>query len=113
MSSSISLHTTPSAFSLNSNGGSPILEILFDGQVKWSGPPSQGSRLLLKSLRSVIDLDSVGDAAAERIYRRAIEKCLNMARSMDRDEFIDQLDRELQTRISKAVLLELKNERKR
>ena len=106
----VSVHTNPSAFTLTTVGGSPLLEIMFDGTIVWNGPPSRGSRALIKSVSSILDLDSIGDSAAERIYRRAIEKCLNMARSMDSGEFIAQLEQELQTRTSKAVLLELKRD---
>lgn len=106
-----SIHTNPSALSIRSSSGDgSLLEIRFDGTITWNGPTSKASRLFLNSMRSILDLDALGNAAAERIYRRAIEKCLRLARSMDHDEFIDRLDQELQARTSKAVLMELKKD---
>jgi hypothetical protein len=110
---SVSVHTNPSAFTLKAAGGRPLLEITFDGEIAWHGPPSRGSRALIRSFSSILDLDTIGNAAAERIYRRAMEKCLKMAKIMDSDEFIDRLDQELQTRISKAVLMELRSDNDR
>jgi hypothetical protein len=104
-----SIHTNPAALSIRSStGDGSLLEIRFDGTIIWNGPTSKAARLFLSSMRSVLDLDAIGEQAAERIYRRAIAKCLRMAREMEHDEFIDRLDQELQARTSKAVLMELK-----
>lgn len=100
----------PSALTLTSTHGSPLLEIFYDGTVEWHGPPSKGARALIGSVRSILDLDTVGHAAADRIYRKALQRSLNMARSMSREEFIDRLEQELQARQSKAVLRDLTRE---
>lgn len=102
------ISSQPSALTIRSTSGDDMLEIFFDGTVRWNGPTSKASRLLLSSVRSILDLDAIGDMAAERLYRRAISRILGMARSMPREEFIDRLEQELQARQSKAVLLELR-----
>lgn len=102
------ISSQPSALTIRASaGGESMLEIGFDGTITWNGPPSKAARLLLSSVRSVLDLDTIGDMAAERMYRRTVARMLRMARSMSQEEFIDRLEQELQARQSKAMLLEL------
>lgn len=106
---SSAVSANPTALTIKSmSGDGSLLDIHFDGTISWQGPTSKAARLLLSSVRSILDLDAIGEIAAERLYRRSISRVLDMAKSMPHDEFIDRLEQELQARQSKAFLLELR-----
>lgn len=107
-----SLFTDTSAFMITASGkDSPLLRINFDGSIVWNGPPSKASKRLISSLSSILDLDALGDIAAARIYRKAMERCLKKAKSMEKDELIKELEAEIGTRLGKSVLRQLRSER--
>jgi hypothetical protein len=91
-----------------SHGGQTLLEITSEGMVNWHGPPSKGAKIFINAIRSSLDLEAVGMAASEKIYRRAMERCLKLARNMTHSQFISAMENELQKRLEKSVLLELR-----
>lgn len=98
------------AMTLTAANGETVLVISSDGEITWRGSPSKAASVFFSSLKSTIDIEVIGGRAAERIYRRAVGKCLNMAETMNKDEYIAMLRQELQARVGKAVLMELKRE---
>jgi hypothetical protein len=98
-----------SALVLSGENGE-VLSISSDGMIEWKGKPSKAAEILIRTFGGHLDNTVIGKQAMERSYRRGIEKCLRMAREMDHDAFIDMLERELQTRTSKAVLMELRRD---
>lgn len=95
---------TNAALVINNRAGGAVLTIHYDGRIEYTGKPSDATEAFLKSLSSHIDWKAAGTLALEKTYRRAINKCLNQAKSMTHEEFINTLERELNARTSKAVL---------
>jgi len=95
---------TNAALVINNRAGGAVLTIHYDGQIEYTGKPSEASETFLKSLSGHIDLKAAGTRALENTYRRTINRCLNQARSMSHEDFIAMLEKELEARNSKAVL---------
>jgi hypothetical protein len=85
-----------------------LLTISKDGEVTWTGSANKASRSFVNMVSHQLDVIATGEMALARSYRRAIERCLRQAKSMDHDEFIAVLENEVQTRLSKSVLMSLR-----
>ena len=100
----------PTALTITNDKNETVLSISRQGEIEFNGPPSKAADKFLKSFGSHLDNVVVGKLAQARTYRRAIEKCLNNARNMTKEEYIALLEEELQARNSKAVLEALKDD---
>lgn len=108
ISGSLNINTTSNAaLVINSQTGQSTLTLHYDGRIEYTGKPSQASEAFLKSVASHIDLKAAGKLALEKSYRKTIERCLQQAKSMTQEEFITLLEKELETRNSKAVIMRL------
>lgn len=86
-----------------------IMRITTDGRVIWYGKPSQAADVLKTLLENVIDDRVATPAMRERTYERACRSILARARTMDHEELIDFLERSLQNRSNKCILLALQD----
>jgi hypothetical protein len=87
-----------------------ILRITADGDVKWSGKPSKAADVFMTILGNAIDSKAATAGMRQRTYERACRSILSKAKAMNRDELIDFLERSLQNRSQKRVLLTLQDE---
>lgn len=99
----INTHTN-TALVINNKTGGAVLTIHYDGSIEYTGKPSKAADTFLQSLAGHIDWKAAGTAALEKTYRRAIKRCLNQAKTMTHEEFIAALEKEVDSRTSKAVL---------
>lgn len=108
----LNINTTPPAAIQISNPSTnlPSVTIHHDGRVEYVGKPSEAAEAFYKALGSNINMKAAGKRALEKTYRRAIERCLNKAKSMTHEELIASLEKELDARNSKAVMMRLTEE---
>jgi hypothetical protein len=99
-------HQPNSAITISAEGG-VMLNIHHDGRVEWTGPLSKNATAFVNVVGAYIDKDAAGKLALAKSYRRAIERCLQQIKQMDKDEFIAMLEKEVEIRKSKAVWQEL------
>lgn len=111
LTGSLNINTSSNAaIVINSQTGKASLTVHYDGTIEYTGKPSEASAAFFKSLSGHIDLKAAGTLALEKTYRRAIKRCLKQAKSMSHEDFIALLEKELDTRNSKAVIIRLTEE---
>ena len=88
---------------------STVLTITGDGEVIWSGKPSQAADVLVRSFQlAVEDAKGVTKAARRRYYYKACKNILNKAEKMEHDEFVDFLRKQVYNRERTVILDGLK-----
>ena len=89
------------------------MKITADGDVEWYGRPSEAAKIMVRSLQiSVEHTKGVGKAARRRYYYLACRNLLNKAKNMDREKFIDYLEKQVYNREGKVIWDTLSNENK-
>jgi hypothetical protein len=84
-----------------------LLNIHPDGRVEWTGPLSKNADAFVKAVEYAIDKKMASEQSMARRYRKAIERCLQQIKTMSKEDFIAVLEKEVETRTSKAVWQEL------
>jgi len=101
----------PNNVQFNSSGPKTVLTITGDGDVIWTGKPSEAADILVRSFQmSVEDAKGVTKAARRRYYALACRNILSKAEDMEYEEFLAFLNREVYNRERKVILDSLKGE---
>ena len=100
--------TNTNTLSLTISGGDgALLTIDADGTVTWKGSLTQNAKALVNAIGYNIDKVTAGEQAMAKSYRKAVERCLRQIKTMSKEDFIEMLEQEVKTRLSKAVWQEL------
>jgi len=102
----MSINPDPALISVT-NHNRVIMKITADGNVEWHGKPSEAADGLRTILENLID-ERVKPSTRERMYANACRSILAKAKTMTREELIEHLERSIDNRESKAVLLSLR-----
>ena len=86
------------------------LQICSNGDIKWSGSMLSAAKQLVNSLQHVVDSNRISKHAMARSYMRGVEKCLRLAKTMDKDQLIARLEEELENRESHVTLLHMRHD---
>jgi len=98
----------PSVLSISSSQSKEVLRITPSGEVLWLGKPSEASDVLKNILANLID-EKIKPSMRQRTYVRACKSILAKAKTMEKDELIEFLEKSIQNRKSKEILLSLKD----
>jgi hypothetical protein len=94
-----------------SNNNKPILTITQDGDVEWTGKPSEAADAIVRVLQlRVEDKKGLTKAARRRYYAMACRNILEQAEKMEYEEFLAYLNREVYNRESRVIIDSLKGE---
>lgn len=89
----------------------PVLTITGDGDVIWSGKPSEAANILVQSFQfKVEETKGFTKAARRRYYYKACKNILNKAEKMEHQEFLDFLNKHVYNKERKVILDGLKGE---
>ena len=95
----------------NSNTGKCVLTITADGDVEWTGKPSEAADILVQSFQFAVEnKKGVTKAARRRYYLKACQNILNKAEKMDHSEFVDFLRKQVYNKERKVIMDALKGE---
>lgn len=89
------------------NNNRTIMRITAEGNVEWFGKPSEAADGLKTLLENLID-ERVKPSTRQRMYNNACRSILEKAKAMDKDELIEYLERSIENRESKAVMMSLR-----
>jgi hypothetical protein len=102
---------TPSIITVNSKDNKKIMEITSNGDVKWYGKPSEASRAMVQSLQMQVETTKgITKAAKRRYYYMACKNLLNKSKTMEHQDFVDFLEKQVYNRESKIIWDALSNE---
>lgn len=88
-----------------------MLTITGDGDVIWSGKPSNAANILVQSFQfKVEDMKGVTKAARRRYYLRACQNILNKAEKMEHTDFVDFLKKQVYNKERRVIMDSLKGE---
>jgi hypothetical protein len=88
-----------------------VLTITGDGDVEWTGKPSEAADVLVKSFQFAVEnKKGVTKAARRRYYYRACKNILNKAEKMEHEQFIDFLQKQVYNRERKVIIDSLKGD---
>jgi hypothetical protein len=88
-----------------------VLTITGDGDVIWSGKPSEAADILVTSFQfAVEEKKGITKAARRRYYLKACQNILNKAEKMEHEEFLDFLKKQVYNKERKVILDALKGE---
>ena len=88
-----------------------VLTITGDGDVVWSGKPSEAADILVTSFQfAVEDKKGITKAARRRYYLKACQNILNKAEKMEHEEFLDFLKKQVYNKERKVIMDALKGE---
>lgn len=96
------------AFQLKDSSNQTLLDITNAGEIRFHGKPSKAARQLVGLCQYQIDEKTAGVQAMQRSYRRAVEKCLKLARTMEKDQLIELLEQEINVRLASEMMMLLK-----
>ena len=100
----------PSTITFNQNN-KPVLTITQDGDVEWTGKPSEAADAIMRVLQiRVEDKKGLTKAARRRYYALACRNILEQAERMEYEEFLAYLNREVYNRNSKVIMDSLRGE---
>jgi hypothetical protein len=89
----------------------PVLTITQDGDVEWTGKPSEAADSIMQVLQlRVEDKQGITKAARRRYYAAACRNILEQAENMEYEEFLAYLNREVYNREKTVILDSLKGE---
>lgn len=80
-----------------------IFEIKNDGEVVLHGKQKSVIKSFVKNLQLSLDLDKVNARVAERFFVMGMQRALAMTKNKTHEEFIADLEKEVQTRQQKVV----------
>lgn len=95
----------------NSAPAKPVLTITADGDVIWSGKPSEAADCLVRTFQfKVEDVKGVTKAARRRYYLRACQNILNKAEKMEHTKFVDFLKKQVYNKERRVIMDSLKGD---
>ena len=95
----------------NSNTGKCVLTITADGDVEWTGKPSEAADILVQSFQFAVEnKKGITKAARRRYYLKACQNILNKAEKMEHNEFVDFLRKQVYNKERKVIMDALKGE---
>jgi hypothetical protein len=101
----------PNTITFNSTPTTPVLTITGDGEVIWNGKPSEAADILVQSFQFKVEqTKGFTKAARRRYYLRACQNILNKAESMERQEFLDFLKKQVYNKERRVIMDGLKGE---
>jgi hypothetical protein len=107
----IGTSVTPSIITVNSKDNKKIMEITSNGDVEWYGKPSEASRVMVQSLQMQVETTKgITKAAKRRYYYMACKNLLNKSKTMEHQDFLDFLEKQVYNRESKIIWDALSNE---
>ena len=93
-----------SAFTFQTNESKPVLIISSVGEVEWHGRPSQAANVMVKCFQLTIeDKNGFTKATRRRYYLSACQNILNKAKTMEHEEFIDFLQKQVYNREKRVI----------
>jgi hypothetical protein len=98
----------PSILSIEANS-KEILRITADGNVLWFGKPSQSANVLNNLLCNLID-EKIKPGMRQRTYVRACQSILTKARTMEKSELINFLEKSIENRKNCEIMLLLRDD---
>lgn len=92
--------------------GETTMVITSSGEVKFFKTPNEATRKFMTLCEHHIDKKAAGINAIQRSYRRGVEKCLRLARTMEKDQLILLLEQEINVRLGSEMMQLLRKEGK-
>jgi hypothetical protein len=94
-----------------SQAGKSVLTITNDGDVEWTGKPSEAADAIMQALQlNVENMQGITSAARRRYYAMACRNLLEKANQMSHEEFLDFLNNQVYNRESRVIMDSLKGE---
>lgn len=87
-----------------------VLRITADGNVLWFGKPSQAADVLRNILCNLVD-EKIKPSMRQRTYVRACQSILARARTMEKSELIDFLEKSIENRKTSEIMLLLRDDK--
>ena len=88
-----------------------VLVITADGDVEWHGKPSEAAEAMKRTFQfAVEDMKGVTKAARRRYYLRACQNILNKAESMEHEEFVAFLQKQVYNKERRVIMDGLRGE---
>ena len=101
----------PNTITFNSKPSTPVLTITEDGDVIWSGKPSEAANILVQSFQfKVEETKGFTKAARRRYYYKACKNILNKAEKMEQDQFLDFLRKQVYNKERRVIIDGLKGD---
>lgn len=85
-----------------------VLKITPDGDVIWSGKPSEAAQIFENMLSNIVD-SRIKPSMRQRSYIRACESILSRARTMEKQELIEYLEKSIENRKNHEIMLLLRD----
>ena len=98
----------PNAIEIRNDLRETLLTISAQGDVQFLKNPNQAAQQLVKLCQNHIDKKAARVSAMQRSYRRGVEKCLRLARTMEKDQLISLLEKEINVRLGSEMIQLLK-----
>ena len=103
------LAPTNNSITFSNTKSEPVLIITNDGDVEWHGKPSEAADALVRTFQfKVEDMKGVTKAARRRYYLKACQNILNKAESMEHDEFVAFLQKQVYNKERTVIMDSLK-----
>jgi hypothetical protein len=103
--------TSNHSISFSNPNGKAVLVITKDGDVEWHGKPSEAAESLKTVFQfTVEDMKGVTKSARRRYYLRACQNILNKAETMEYEEFLAFLNKQVYNREKRVIMGSLKGE---
>ena len=92
-------------------GNKAVLVITNDGDVEWHGKPSEAADAFQTVIQfKVENMRGVSNAARRRYYLRACQNILNKAKTMEQDQFLAFLQKQVYNKERRVIMDSLKEE---
>ena len=99
----------PSNIQFNSSQSKTVLTITEDGDVIWTGKPSEAADILVNSFQiKVEEAKGVTKAARRRYYWKAVDNLAKKSEHMSAEEFVDFIRKQAYNRECKVLIDTLK-----
>lgn len=103
------LAPTNNMISFNNKESKPVLVITNDGNVEWHGKPSEAADALQTVFQfKVEEMQGVTKAARRRYYLRACQNILNKAKTMEHEQFVAFLQKQVYNKERRVIMDNLK-----
>ncbi len=102
---------TNNMISFNNKDNKAVLIITNDGDVEWHGKPSEAADALVRTFQfTVEDQKGVTKSARRRYYLRACQNILNKAETMEHEDFVAFLQKQVYNKERRVIMDSLKEE---
>lgn len=99
---------SPPTISIRAANQKEVLRITPDGDIIWNGKPSEASAIFENMLTNIVD-SRIKPSMRQRSYIRACKSILSRARSMEKQELIEYLEKSIENRKSHEIVLLLRD----